>query len=167
MIGVMSITVDIAPLKEVQKFIWSQGDYEQLAGEGQPAADELLAACGVGLGDFVLDVGAGTGNAAVAAARRGARVLATDITPRMVELGRARCEAGGLVVEWHEAGVEALPFASSSFDCVVSCFAAMFAPRPEVAVVRARLDGLVADARVKRCAIVGTAAASWRPRFAC
>jgi len=105
----MSLVADIAPLKEIQKFVWSQGDYERVACESAGAADELAAACGIGAGDDVLDVGAGTGNAAIAAARRGARVLATDITPRMVELGRARTGAGARPVEWLEADVEALP----------------------------------------------------------
>ena len=92
---VVSITADIAPLKEIQKFIWSQGDYEQLAREGQPAAENLVEACAVAPGRRVLDVGAGKGNLAIAAARRGARMVATDIAPRMIELGRARSAARG------------------------------------------------------------------------
>lgn len=124
---------DIVPLKEIQKFIWSQGDYEQLAQEGMPAAEALVAACGVGTGQQVLDVGAGNGNVAVAAARLGASVVACDLTPAMLELGRSRSAAEGLDIEWLEADAEALPFDVGRFDCVSSCFAAMFAPRPDVA----------------------------------
>ncbi|MGI8441218.1 MAG: class I SAM-dependent methyltransferase [Thermoleophilaceae bacterium] len=83
-------------------------------------------------GQEVLDVAAGNGNVAVLAAEEGAAVVASDLTPAMVELGRARTAAEGLDVEWVEADAEALPFDDGSFDCVTSCFGAMFAPRPEV-----------------------------------
>jgi SAM-dependent methyltransferase len=129
----MSTTTDTAPLKEIQKFIWSQGSYEHLARQVMPVAEALVDACGIARDDEVLDVAAGTGNVAVAAARRGARVVASDITPHMVELGRARCADAGLTVDWREADAEALPFADASFDAVLSTFGAMFAPRPEVA----------------------------------
>jgi len=122
-----------APLKEIQKFIWSQGDFEQLAREVMPAAEALVEACGVESGERVLDVAAGTGDAAVAAARRGAVATASDITPRMIELGRARTGAEGVEVDWVEADAEALPFEDGSFDRVLSCFGAMFAPRPQAA----------------------------------
>ena len=78
----------------------------------------------------VLDVAAGDGNAVVEAARAGAQVVASDFAPLQVEQGRARTEAEGLAVEWAEADAEALPFDDASFDCVVSVFGAMFAPRP-------------------------------------
>jgi ubiquinone/menaquinone biosynthesis C-methylase UbiE len=80
----------------------------------------------------VLDVAAGNGNVAALAAEEGAAVTASDLTPAMVELGRARTHAEGLDVEWVEADAEALPFDDGSFDCVTSCFGAQFAPRPEV-----------------------------------
>lgn len=80
----------------------------------------------------VLDTAAGNGNFAIAAARRGAHVVGTDVTPRMVELGSARTAAEGLTVEWREADAEALPFATGSFDLVGSVFRAMFAPGPEL-----------------------------------
>jgi SAM-dependent methyltransferase len=96
------------------------------------AAEDLVDACAVSAGQEVLDVGAGDGNFAVLAAFEGARVVASDITPAMVELGRARSEAQGLGVEWVEADVEELPFADASFDCVGSVFGAVFAPRPEL-----------------------------------
>jgi Methyltransferase domain len=75
-------------------------------------------------------VAAGTGNLAVAAARRGARVVASDLTPRMVELGRERSAAEGLDIEWREADAEDLPFEDGRFDVAASTFGAMFAPPP-------------------------------------
>jgi ubiquinone/menaquinone biosynthesis C-methylase UbiE len=81
----------------------------------------------------VLDVAAGNGNLAVLAAREGAAVVASDLTPAMLELGRMRTEGERLGVEWVEADAEALPFEDERFDCAASVFGAMFAPRPEVA----------------------------------
>lgn len=82
-------------------------------------------------GDVVLDVGAGDGNVALAAARRGATVVATDLSPVQVERGRARCEAEGVFVEWQTADAEALPFRDAQFTRVLSAFGAVFAPDPE------------------------------------
>jgi ubiquinone/menaquinone biosynthesis C-methylase UbiE len=90
-------------------------------------------ACAISAGQEVLDVAAGSGNLAVLAAREGAAVVASDLTPAMLELGRMRTEGERLGVEWVEADAEALPFEDERFDCAASVFGAMFAPRPEVA----------------------------------
>jgi SAM-dependent methyltransferase len=124
---------EVQPVKVGQKLVWSLGDYRELARQFEPTAVALVEACGVGPGMEVLDVAAGTGNLAVAAARRGARVVASDLTPRMVELGRERSVAEGLAIEWREADAEDLPFDDGRFDVAASTFGAMFAPRPQVA----------------------------------
>jgi len=120
---------DFAQVKETHKFIWSQGDYPAVAEIIFPAAEALVEACAVGPGMRVLDVAAGNGNVAIAAARRGAQVIASDITPQLVEEGRRRTESEGLNIEWREADAEDLPFGSEEFDVVTSAFGAMFAPR--------------------------------------
>jgi ubiquinone/menaquinone biosynthesis C-methylase UbiE len=124
---------DAQPVKDSQKLVWSLGDYRELARPFEPAAVALVEACGVGPGMEVLDVAAGTGNLALAAARRGARVVASDLTPRMVELGRERSAAEGLDIEWVEADAEDLPFDDGRFQVAASTFGAQFAPRPQVA----------------------------------
>src|SRR5438445_9244037 len=111
--------------------MWSLGDYARLAEALEPHAEALADACAIHPGTSVLDVAAGNGNFAIAAARRGATVIASDLTPRMVELGRARSESEGLAIEWQEADAEELPFETDRFDVVVSVFGAMFAPQPE------------------------------------
>jgi SAM-dependent methyltransferase len=83
----------------------------------------------------VLDAAAGTGNVAIRAAARGARVTAADIAPRMVQLGRERT---GDAVEWIEADVEDLPLSDGTVDVVLSAFGVIFAPRPEVALAQLR-----------------------------
>ena len=76
----------------------------------------------------VLDVAAGTGNASIPAAQRGADVTASDLTPELLEAGRRRAEAEGVELEWVEADAERLPFDDDSFDVVMSSIGAMFAP---------------------------------------
>jgi len=119
---------------EQAKAVWSAGDYPRVAGRFEPVAEELLDALGAIADARLLDVAAGTGNVAFAAARRGAKVLATDLTPRMVELGRARGAAEGIEVEWREADAVALPVADGSVDVVTSCFGLMFVPSPQDAI---------------------------------
>ncbi len=122
---------DATPMKDAVRWMWSLGDYGALAEYLEPHAIELAHRCGIHPGTEVLDVAAGNGNFAIAAARLGATVVATDLTPAMVELGRARTRDLGLAIEWHEADAEELPFPEARFDVVASVFGAMFAPRPE------------------------------------
>ena len=118
-------------LKEGVKWMWSLGDYDAVAARLLPYAESLAEAAEIRRGMTVLDVAAGNGNFAIAAARRGATVMASDLTPRMVALGRARSAAAGFAIAWQEADAEALPFATNQFDVVASVFGAMFAPQPE------------------------------------
>jgi SAM-dependent methyltransferase len=122
----------IVRMKQGMRWMWSLGDYGQLAPMLEPAAEAIVEACHVQSRTQLLDVAAGSGNVAVIAARTGARVTAADLTPRMIELGRARTNAANLAVEWVEADAEALPFPTGRFDVVTSAFGAMFAPRPEL-----------------------------------
>jgi SAM-dependent methyltransferase len=124
--------VDPEPFKQIAKVLWSLGNYAEIAKNSEQPARELVDACKARPGIRLLDVAAGNGNVAVAAAWRGASVVASDLTPAMVELGRQRTDSEGVDIEWHEADVEALPFENDSFDVVTSAFGAMFAPRPEV-----------------------------------
>jgi ubiquinone/menaquinone biosynthesis C-methylase UbiE len=112
--------------------MWSLADYSALAAALEPHAEALADACEIHPGAKVLDVAAGNGNFAFAAARRGAAVTATDLTPRMVELGLARTASARVPITWAEADAEQLPFAEGGYDLVASVFGAMFAPRPEL-----------------------------------
>ncbi|HZG49792.1 MAG TPA: class I SAM-dependent methyltransferase [Thermoleophilaceae bacterium] len=124
--------MDVDSIKQRTRNVWGFGDYAPLSELLRPAALELCAACAVSAGQEVLDVAAGDGNFAIACAREGASVVASDIAPVMVERGRARAAAEGYEIKWLEADVEALPFDDASFDCVGSVFGAMIAPRPRV-----------------------------------
>jgi ubiquinone/menaquinone biosynthesis C-methylase UbiE len=124
--------VDVDAIKERNRYVWGLGDYAALSEALRPAAEALADACAVSAGQQVLDVAAGDGNFALVCAREGASVVASDLSPGMVERGRTRAQAEGYDIEWLEADAEALPFDDASFDCVGSVFGAMIAPRPRV-----------------------------------
>ena len=136
--------------------MWASGDYRAVATGIIPALGPVLVeACGVGPGDRVLDVAAGTGNAAIPAALAGADVVASDLTGELLEQGRADAEARGVVLEWRQADAEALPFGDGEFDTVLSCVGVMFAPHHQAA----------ADELVRVCRPGGTIGLlNWTPQ---
>ena len=125
--------MDFDQIKQRQSQVWGLGDYSVLSRVLEPAAQALADACAVSAGQEALDVAAGDGNFALACAREGAGVVATDISPGQVERGRARSEGEGYDIEWQVADAEELPFDDARFDCAGSVFGMMIAPRPEVA----------------------------------
>jgi SAM-dependent methyltransferase len=152
--AVMS-TVPDSELKGRHRKMWASGDYPSMVETFLlPLGPRLVDACGIGPGMRVLDVAAGTGNASIPAARAGAEVVASDLTPELLEAGRARAEAEGLALEWAEADAENLPFGDESFDVVISSIGAMFAPHHQE----------VADQLVRVCRPGGTIGLlSWTP----
>lgn len=124
----------LVEFKQGARAAWAAGDYDLMARtEGlYETGERLVARVGVRSGEDVLDVACGTGNAAVPAAERGARVVGLDLTPEMFEVGRARAAGAGVDVDWTEGDAENLPFEDRRFDVVLSTFGCMFAPRHEV-----------------------------------
>ncbi len=121
---------DLAAIKQKQQATWASGDFAVVGTTLQIVGEQLAEAVDVRSGESVLDVAAGNGNATLAAARRFARVTSTDYVPSLLDKGRQRAQAEGLQVAFQVADVEALPFAESSFDVVLSTFGCMFAPDP-------------------------------------
>ncbi len=121
-------------LKTKHRTMWALGEYRAVADEVIPALGPVLVdASGVRAGNEVLDVAAGTGNAAIPAARTGAHVTACDLTPELLDVGRAAAERQGLTIRWEQADAEALPYPDDAFDVVLSCVGVMFAPHHEAA----------------------------------
>jgi SAM-dependent methyltransferase len=109
--------------------MWALGDYPALATDLiADLGTTLVRACGVRAGERVLDVAAGSGNAAIPAAQAGADVVACDLTPELLEAGRAHAAQVGVALEWRQADAEALPLADGEFDTVLSCLGVMFTP---------------------------------------
>jgi demethylmenaquinone methyltransferase / 2-methoxy-6-polyprenyl-1,4-benzoquinol methylase len=69
-------------------------------------------------GEWILDVAAGTGASSVPLARAGARVLASDPSPRMLEVGRRRHPG----LDFAHADALELPFEDATFDTVTISF---------------------------------------------
>jgi SAM-dependent methyltransferase len=114
--------------------MWASGHYDavatQLIAELGPV---LVEATGIRTGDLVLDVGAGSGNVAIPAALAGARVIASDLTPELLEQGEAHARERGAVLEWQVADAERLPYDDGQFDVAVSAVGIMFAPHHQAA----------------------------------
>jgi SAM-dependent methyltransferase len=108
---------------------WDRGTYEETAEELAPAAAHVVQRAGIEEGHEVLDLGTGTGNAAVLARQAGANVTAVDPSPRLLEVARQRVSEGTFKV----AKAEDLPFDDQSFDRVLSLFAVIFSDEPEKA----------------------------------
>jgi len=123
--------VDLKAVKARQQGAWSSGDYAVVGTTLQIVGEELCEALDIRAGQKVLDVAAGNGNVALAAARRWCDVVATDYVPALLDRARERAAAERLDIEFREADAEALPFADQSFDVVVSTFGVMFTPDQE------------------------------------
>src|SRR6266705_3402660 len=121
----------IAQFKEAQKEAWK--NFAPLETITTPAAARLVRFAGITPGTRILDVGCGTGVVAITAARLGARVDAIDLTPQLLERARENARVAKVEIEFLEGDAEQIPFRDGEFDAVVSQFAHMFAPRPEVA----------------------------------
>ena len=135
--------------------MWASGNYPEMVDTFLlPLGPRLVEACRIGAGVSVLDVAAGTGNASIPAAQRGAHVTASDLTPELLQAGARVAEASSTDLEWVTADAEHLPFEDESFDIVMSSIGVMFAPHHQQA----------ADELVRVCRAGGTLGLlSWTP----
>ena len=127
----MAVTTQPDPYAQMTqraRAMWALGAFDRAATEQVIVAELLCRAIGIHPGERVLDVAAGSGNAALAASRRGAAVTATDFVPQLLKAAARRAQAEGLDLQTREADAQALPFADGAFDVVLSTFGVMFAP---------------------------------------
>jgi SAM-dependent methyltransferase len=123
-------TADLGAIKARQQATWASGNYAVIGTTLQIVGESLCEAVDVSAGWRVLDVAAGNGNAALAAARRGCAVMATDYVAELLDGAGRRADAEGLVIDIRVADAEDLPFEKSAFDAVLSTFGVMFVPDP-------------------------------------
>lgn len=146
---------EVESVKTQLKNIWMGGDYDRFSRYMESSARAFHERLHVAPGCQLLDVGCGSGQLALIAARDGLEVTGVDIARNLVERARARAQAEGLQARLEEADAEALPFEDTSFDVVASLIGAMFAPRLE----------LVAKELLRVCKPGGTIAmANWTPQ---
>jgi SAM-dependent methyltransferase len=119
---------DLAAVKARQQATWASGDYHAIGTRIVLVAENLIETLDLRSTDRVLDVATGSGNAALAAARRGAEVTGVDYVPALLDRARRRADAEALEVTFVDGDAEALPFDAGTFDVTSSVFGAMFAP---------------------------------------
>lgn len=118
---------------------WDAGSYEETTGpEIEPVSAVVVQAAAIRSGDQVIDLAAGTGNGALAAARHGARVVAIDGAPRLLAIARERARAESLELDLREGDLLALPADDASADIVISVFGIIFASDPAGALREVR-----------------------------
>lgn len=147
-------TVDYRAITSRQQAAWAAGDFSRIGSLGTIHGELLCEAVDIHPGERVLDVAAGSGAAAVAAARRWADVIATDLVEHLLDSTRLIAEAFGLSVRTQAADAQHLPFEDDSFDVVMSTFGSMFAPDQQA----------VADEAVRVCRPCGRIGlVTWTP----
>ena len=150
-----ALSPDVERVKTRLKQIWMAGDYDRFSRYMEGGARDFYERLVVAPGCRLLDVGCGSGQLALMAAKDGLEVTGVDIASNWVERARVRAEAEGLRARFEEADAEALPFDDASFDVVTSLIGAMFAPHPD----------LVAKELLRVCEPGGTIAmANWTPQ---
>jgi ubiquinone/menaquinone biosynthesis C-methylase UbiE len=121
----------LAAIKAKQKAVWDDGDYAGFAKFMEAGAVEILESWDIAAGQTLLDVGCGSGQTAIPAAKKGVKVTGIDIADNLIRHARQRAKAAKLNARFDVGDAEDLPYGDNSFDVSISMIGAMFAPRPE------------------------------------
>lgn len=159
---------EVPDLKARHRAMWALGDYARVADELVPDVGQTVAyACRIQPGDRVLDIAAGTGNAAIPAALAGGSVIASDLTPELLAIGERRAVEAGVSIAWDTADAEALPYETAAFDVTLSAIGIMFAPFHRAAAGEllrvTRPGGRIAVASWTPTGFIGQMFAAMRP----
>jgi SAM-dependent methyltransferase len=119
---------ELTEQQEQARKLWSSGDYASAMHVIESVGPRVVEVAAVTGDDVVLDVACGNGNATIPAAETGAKVTGIDLTPSLLEAGKAAAKEAGVEIEWIEGDAQKLPFDDDSFDVVLSLFGCMFVP---------------------------------------
>ncbi len=112
---------------------WGTGRYERIAEQVLPAAEVVVERAAPQEGEHVVDVGCGTGNAALLAAERGARVTGVDPAQRLLDVAAAEAAERSLDASFVLGEAASMPLPDGGADALISVFGSIFAPDPKAA----------------------------------
>jgi SAM-dependent methyltransferase len=112
---------------------WGLGNYARIAEQLLPAAKVVVSVADPVPGETLVDVGCGSGNAALLAAERGATVIGVDPSQRLLEVASAAAEERDLDAEFILGEAASMPISGAEADVVVSVFGVIFAEDPPAA----------------------------------
>ncbi|HZS30622.1 MAG TPA: class I SAM-dependent methyltransferase [Gaiellaceae bacterium] len=119
---------DFTELKQLHSMIWSAGAFEEVADSIGDVHAAIVEALAPEPGERWLDVASGAGHVAELAAGAGAQVTGIDLSPRLVDVAKARAATGGYAIEYRVGDAENLDVPDASYDVVSSSFGMIFAP---------------------------------------
>lgn len=122
---------DLQTIKAKQKATWEDGDYASFARYMEDGAIEILENWNIPTHVTLLDVGCGSGQTAIPAAKKGIKVYGVDIAENLIQHARQRAFKAKITASFDVGDAENLPYEDNQFDVVISLIGAMFAPRPQ------------------------------------
>ncbi len=120
---------DLPAVKTKMKATWEDGDYAGFATYMEPGAIDILNGWAIQKDVTLLDIGCGSGQSAIPAARSGIKVTGIDIADNLIEHARERARYENLDARFDVGDAENLPYGENDFDVVISMIGAMFAPQ--------------------------------------
>jgi len=121
----------LGEIKAKMKSTWEDGDYASFAKYMENGAIEILENWSITPQQRLLDIGCGSGQSAIPAARLGHKVTGIDIAENLITYAKHRAKLENLNIHFDAGDAESLPYEDNSFDVVISMIGAMFAPRPD------------------------------------
>jgi len=108
--------------------VWSSAPFERIAAIITEMHVALVERLAPQPGERWLDLGCGTGDVAFHAARAGAVVTGSDLSPTLIETAQRKAREEGLALTLEVADCQALQYETGSFDVVSSSVGVIFAP---------------------------------------